>query len=242
MASGLHEGINCSRLTYMDFDFTPLVIIVIVLIIGIGIAIYINKQRRMAAFRAMASRLGLTFDESHNYNLAEQYGFLNRLARGGNRYLFNTLSGYYRGHQVLVSDYHFEIQTSGPKGQPRTQHGYLSLFSLQLPATFPELTVAREGLLSKIAQAFGHDDIDFESAEFSRSFCVRSPDRKFAYDVCNARMMDYLLENRDLSFEIERNALAMVFNSHLVIDKIELNLARLLEIRARLPNFLFERA
>jgi len=227
----------------MNHDFTLLaVIILIILAVGIGLAVYIDHKRRMAAFRALASRLGLTFNESHNYDLAAQYGFLNKLAQGSNRYLFNTLAGYYRGYQILVADYHFEIQTTGPKGQPRTQHCYLSLFSLQLPADFPELTIAREGLFSKIAQAFGYDDIDFESAEFSRAFCVRSPDKKFAYDVCNARMMDYLLENRDLSSEIERNTLAMVFDSQLVIDKIELNLERLLEIRARMPNYLFERA
>ena len=229
----------------MQPELVPLVFIFIAvtsLVVVIGIAIYIANKRRMEAFRALASRLGITFDESHNYNLAEQYGFLNKLARGDNRYFFNTLSGYYRGHQVLVSDYHYEVYTTGPKGQPRKQNCYLSLFTLQLPAAFPELIIAREGLLSKIAQAFGYDDIDFESAEFSRAFCVRSPDKKFAYDVCNARMIDYLLENRDLSFEIERNALAMVFDSQLVIDKIELNLARLLEIRARMPNYLFERA
>ena len=40
---------------------------------------------------------------------------------------------------------------------------------------------------------FGYQDIKFESAEFSKTFCVRSPDKKFAYDVCNAKMMEYLL-------------------------------------------------
>ena len=94
-------------------------------------------------------------------------------------------------------------------------------------------------MLSKIAQALGYDDIDFESAEFSRTFCVRSKDRKFAYDVCHAQMIEYLLANRDLSLEIEGPALALAFNRRLSAAEIETNLQRLLEIRLRLPEYLF---
>jgi hypothetical protein len=40
---------------------------------------------------------------------------------------------------------------------------------------------------------FGYGDIKFESAEFSKTFCLRTPDKKFAYDACNAKMIEYLL-------------------------------------------------
>ena len=229
----------------MQPELVPLVFIfiaVISLVVVIGIAIYIANKRRMEAFRALAFRLGITFDESKNYNLAEQYGVLNKLAQGSNRYFFNTLAGLYKGYHILVSDYHYETHSIDSKGRSKTNHYHLSLFTLQLPAAFPELTIVREGLFSKIAQAFGYADIDFESAEFSRAFCVRSPDKKFAYDVCNAKMLDYLLENKDLSIEIERNMLAIVFDTQLAIEKIKPNLGRLLEIRSRMPNYLFERA
>ena len=94
-------------------------------------------------------------------------------------------------------------------------------------------------MFSKIAQAFGYDDIDFESAEFSRAFCVRSKDKKFAYDFCNAQMMEYLLANRDLSIEVEDRALALAFGKTLSAEEIESNLQRLAEIRARVPDYLF---
>ena len=99
--------------------------------------------------------------------------------------------------------------------------------------------ITREGFLSKIAQAFGYDDVDLESAEFSRVFCVRSKNKKFAYDVCHAQMMEYLLANRDLSIEIEGRALALAFGKCLSASEIEMNLGRLLEIRSRLPEYLF---
>ena len=68
---------------------------------------------------------------------------------------------------------------------------------------------------------------------------MRSPDKKFAYDVCNAKMMEYLLANRDLSVEIENNVLALAFNTRLSVEQIEANLQRLVEIRSRLPEYLF---
>ena len=142
-------------------------------------------------------------------------------------------------NQVVVFDYHYETHTTDSKGNQQTQHHYFSFFILLLPINFPELKITREGLLSKIAQALGYEDIDFESAEFSRTFCVRSKDRKFAYDVCNAQMMEYLLANRDLSIEIEGPALALAFDARLSAAEIETDLNRLLEIRLRLPEYLF---
>jgi hypothetical protein len=115
----------------------------------------------------------------------------------------------------------------------------LSFFVLHLPAAFPELVISSEGFFSKIAQAFGYDDIDFESHEFSRKFCVRSKDKKFAYDVCNARMIEYLLANDDLTIEIENDVLSISFGSRLKPEQIEPNLNRLIEIRSLMPTYLF---
>jgi hypothetical protein len=122
-----------------------------------------------------------------------------------NRYVFNTLSRL-PGHGVTAFDYHYETHSTDSKGHRQTHHHYFSCFLLHLPRSFPELVIAREGFFSKVAQAFGYDDIDFESHEFSRKFCVRSPDKKFAYDICNARMMEYLLANDDLTIELTRHA------------------------------------
>jgi hypothetical protein len=110
---------------------------------------------------------------------------------------------------------------------------------LTLPALFPDLAIRRENFLTKIAEVFGYQDIKFESAEFSKAFCVRSPDKKFAYDVCNAKMMEYLLTNRDLSVEIENQVLALAFDRCLSVEQVEADLQRLVAIRSRLPDYLF---
>jgi hypothetical protein len=108
-----------------------------------------------------------------------------------------------------------------------------------MPAVFPDLTIRREGFFTRVAEVFGYQDIKFESAEFSKTFCVRSDDKKFAYDVCHAKMMEYLLANRDLSIEIENEVIALAFENQISVAEVELNLHRLLEIRSLLPEYLF---
>jgi len=204
-------------------------------------AIYSNilaRKRREALFE-LATRLGLDFSAAHDSRLADGYSFLNKLAQGSNRYAYNVLSGTYGGHRVLAFDYHYETHSTDSKGNQQTQHHHFSFFILLLPGVFPELKIYKEGFGSKIAQAFGYEDIDFESAEFSRQFCVRSKDKRFAYDVCHAQMIEYLMENRDLNIEIEANVLALAFGTCLAPDKIEENLARLLQLRQLLPDYLF---
>lgn len=218
-------------------------ILIFILIAGLVVTLIVLSalaaRKRREELAELAARLGLSFRPDEDRTLAEQFGFLDALAQGSNRYAFNILSGRYRDHEVLVFDYHYETHSHDSKGRRQTHHHYFSFFILMLPAHFPELRIAREGFLSKIAQAFGYDDIDFESAEFSRKFCVRSKDKKFAYDVCHAQMMEYLLANSDLSIEIEGRALALAFGSRLKATEIEANLGRLFEIRSRLPEYLF---
>jgi hypothetical protein len=42
-----------------------------------------------------------------------------------------------------------------------------------------------------------------------------------------------------LSIEIENEVLALAFNARLSVEQIEFNLQRLVEIRSRLPEYLF---
>jgi hypothetical protein len=219
----------------------PIVIfgLIAVLVVVVIVCSAIAARKRREALSAMAARLGLNYRPDKDPEIARQFAFLNRLAQGSNRYAFNILSGTYQGHFISAFDYHYETHSTDSKGRQQTSHNYFSFFVLLLPHDFPELRVVTEGLMSKIAQAFGYDDIDFESAEFSSAFCVRSKDKRFAYDVCNPQMIEYLLENRDFSMEIERNALAISFAKCLSADKIEGNLTRLVHLRSLMPDYLF---
>ena len=206
----------------------------IALFIAVVVVGIISARKRREAMMALAARLGLRFEPAKDRDIARRYKFLDKLRRGSNRYAFNILSGRYQGHDLTVFDYHYKTGSG-----KNTHHYYFSFFILHLPASFPELVIGPEGIFSKIAQAVGYDDIDFESHEFSSKFCVRSGDKKFAYDVCNARMIEYLLSNSDLSIEIEDSVLAISFNRRLSPESIEPNLKRLIEVRSLMPEYLF---
>ena len=216
-----------------------IIVAFIALFIVLLVAGLISARKRRDAMVALAAKLGLRFEPQKNCDLARRYRFLDKLRSGSNQYAFNILSGTYREHEVMIFDYHYETHSTDSKGNRRTHHHYFSFFIVHLPASFPELVICKEGFFSKIAQALGYDDIDFESFEFSRKFCVRSRDKKFAYDVCNGRMIEHLLANTDLTIEIENNALAISFDSQLAPERIEPNLNRLVELRSLMPDYLF---
>jgi len=218
----------------------PFIIVAVLIVVVIG-AIYnaIAQRKRREGLFELAQRLNLNFDAGRDFGIPGRFGFLKQLAQGDDRYAANVLSGNYQQNEILAFDYHYATYHTDKNGTHKDDH-WFSFFILTLPAAaFPDLTIRRENFLTKIAEVFGYQDIEFESAEFSKTFNVRSPDKKFAYDVCNGKMMEYLLANRDLSIEIENEVIALAFSTRLSVEQFEFNLRRLVEIRSRLPEYLF---
>jgi hypothetical protein len=193
-------------------------------------------RQRSLDLQTLAGRLKFDdFNPNHDEGFAMGWGFLSRLARGQNRYAFNILRGTYHEQALFVFDYHYQTGS----GKSREEHNCTFLM-LVFKESFPQVSIGPESLGEKIAAAFGvGNDIKFESAEFSRKFCVRSKDKKFAYDVCNPQMIEYLLSNTGLQIEIQGPVLLLAFETQLPVGQIEFNLQRLIEIRSRLPEYLF---
>jgi len=196
------------------------------------------ERRRLLDLQLLAARLGFEeFKPDRDEAFALGWGFLDRLAQGEDRYAFNILRGTYHDQRLFVFDYHYRTGT----GKSRDEH-YFTMLMLVVPEAFPQVTITAggESVLAKVTAALGgRNDIKFESAEFSRNFHVRSRDKRFAYDVCNAQMIEYLLANRDLEVEIQGPVLSLAFAPQLSAGQIESNLQRLVEIRSRLPEYLF---
>jgi hypothetical protein len=208
------------------------------------IAVGATRQRggrwgRPDALKDLAMRLEFDrFEAAPNKQFAMGWGFLSRLDSGTERYAFNILQGKYHETRLFVFDYHYQI-SEGKNADDR----YLTIFMLVCKEAFPILTIRPEHLYDKIAGAIGlENEIKFESAEFSRTFNVRSSDKKFAYDVCNAQMIEFLLANRDLQIEINGPVISMAFEPQLPVEKVEFNLQRLAQIHSLLPQYLFTNA
>jgi hypothetical protein len=226
----IFAAINNGLLTLLIFGGA----MIIALITGIKRSRY--REDRSWQLRELAAQLSFDeFNPGRDEGFVMGWGFLSRLTQGEDRYAFNILRGKYHEQSLFVFDYHYETGSDKNK----VNHN-LTVLMLVVKEVFPQVTIGPENFGLKIAGAFGiGDEIKFESAEFSRTFCVRSKDKKFAYDVCNAKMMEYLLMNRDLQIEIQGPVVLLAFEPQLPVEKIEFNLQRLAEIRFLLPEYLF---
>ncbi|HEU5395520.1 MAG TPA: hypothetical protein VFV81_00035, partial [Verrucomicrobiae bacterium] len=110
---------------HSNFGFPgPFLLIAAVVVIGIAAAIYgaVAARKRREALFELAQRLNLNFNPGHDYALADQYGFLKKLAQGDNRYGYNILSGKYRDYDVLAFDYHYQVTTHDKNGSHTTHY------------------------------------------------------------------------------------------------------------------------
>jgi hypothetical protein len=108
--------------------------------------------------------------------------------RGRSRRSSNLLFGQRAGIVWEAFDYRY---TTGPPVNPTT-HRY-GIVAAKVPLEFPRTRVRPEGLDDKLRGLLGYEDINFESAEFSRRYHVYCTDRRRAYDLIHPQMMEFLL-------------------------------------------------
>lgn len=204
---------------------------------------YDDQKQRSAEMASMAKRMGMQLDRPLDRGMDKVHRFL-RKVRGSRRYALNVINGQSQGHSVTLFEYHYQryFNCKSYEFSKYIEHNYLSYFVLDLEKEHPGLTVKEERpaskVLARIADAIGHGDIDFESHEFSERYNVRG-DKKFAYDFCNTRMMEYLLERTSVPIEVEKKALAICFPEGIRRADIKPRLEHLVNIRERMPEYLF---
>jgi hypothetical protein len=180
------------------------------LVAGIGYLAWRAHKAYLAAMHALAAELGLTFDPRPDYDHDEEYAQFAIFRRGHSRCAHNTFRGdlelFGRTCAICCGDFKYEVDDGDNKGTTTHRFSYLVVHP---PWPSPSLLVRPEGLFDKIKGAFGFDDIDFESVEFSRKFFVQSNDKRFAYDVLHPRMMEFLLAERPPMLDIEAGALCL---------------------------------
>ena len=225
----------------MDELLVPILIAAfIMLIVVLGIYGWMQEKKRREALRLLAEKLGFQYHPGQDRTLPMRFAYLAQMDDGENRYAENVFSGTWEERTVRFFDYHYETYSTDSKGNRQTHHHYYSIYLCKLEREFPELRIYPENILSKIGQTLGYGDIDFESVEFSKAFTVRSPDKKFAYDICHGKMMEFLLQHRGATVEIERDTLAMVEAGRLRPEDVEGHLERLVAIRTLIPGYLFD--
>jgi len=200
-----------------------------------------QAARASKPFEGLAKRLGLTYNGGGlgwlgRLKLVSEYRYIlaciqdqiqtrhKRRKRSASFPLpANILEGVFEGCRVCA----FQLgQAAGSIG---------SVFILEHERSFPELRIYPEqkGLLG----AESRTDIDLDSVEFTNAFVVKSPDKRFAYDICHARMMAYLLEHPDSFLVFKKNCFLLWFPGPLRPEDVEPRLRRLVTIRGLIPEY-----
>ncbi|MDA0668088.1 MAG: DUF3137 domain-containing protein [Planctomycetota bacterium] len=193
------------------------------------------EQKRREEFSTWALSNNWHYDHRKNASLRHRYAFLNRLQIGHNRSASHHLEGKWGETDAIA--FCFNYTTGSGKHQ---QHHSLGVVLIEVEEFFPELRICPENMLNRFGQFLGFEDIDLESVEFSNAFTVRSSDKKLAYDFCNTDMMTYLLGFRSTALELEGNTMALFVDRYLKPQDVEDMLTHLVEIRRRMPDYLFK--
>ena len=190
----------------------PWVILVFVAIAAIvAVAAHLAAKARRDRLAQLAASLGWRFVAGDDAGHAERYGRFAVFQRGRSRRAYNTLRGELdcgEPLQAQAGDYRY---VTGSGKNRRTHH--FSYLVVHLPFPTRTLQLRPEGVLDKLAAAIGFDDIDFESAEFSRRYFVKSEDKRFAYALIDPRMMEFLLAEPPRALELEGGLLCVADGS-----------------------------
>jgi hypothetical protein len=180
-----------AKLFSADLPVVPILFAVVIVLAFLVSRHFDAKRRKTILDWARSHRL--TFSEAKDHRFCNRYPEYLFLQQGENYYAHNTLTGLWNGRPFLGFDYHYETHSHNSKGGRQTQHHFFSAVVIPSDIILNPLTLRPEGVFDKITEFFGYDDIDFESAEFSRRFYVTSTDKRWAYDVIHPRMMEFLL-------------------------------------------------
>ena len=214
-------------------NFTFFLFIFFIAIVIIGIYIW-NRRRKESRRREMAGwafSRNFSFSAANDGEMEDRYPSFKCLQQGKQRYAYNVIEGSVDDRKVCAFDYHYE--TSDGKN---THHYYFSAVILDTNLPLKPLFIRNENFLDKVADFFGFDDINFESVEFSKQFYVKSPDKKWAYDVLHQETMEFLLGSPRFYLDLHDRYVMAYRKSIFTVAEFEAAIQVITGIVDRLPE------
>jgi hypothetical protein len=217
----------------------PLLIpVFIVLVVGAMIWSFYAAAQRRKELTAWAQSNNLRFDPTKDHSFNSRYPAFGCLRQGHRQYAYNITTGSLLGRPFTGFDYHYETYSTDKDGKRQTHHHYFSAAVLGTQIPLRPLLIRPEGFFDKVTEFFGYDDIDFESAEFSRRFYVKAEDKRWAYDVLHARAMQFLLDQPRYTIQFERDCVIIYRSSTFKIEDFEAAAKIVDGLLDQLPDYL----
>lgn len=214
--------------------------IVALMVVAVVLSMLMARARRDAVHK-WATAHGLHFDPGHDHTMQGRFAQFPCLRGGDERYAYNICHGHFKGRPVWAFDYCIVDESRDSDGDTRRSEKHFSAVVVESPFHLKALRIRPEGFFDRVKETLGFDDIDFESAEFSRRFHVSSPDKRWAYAVLHPRTIEFLLATRQgLSFHLEDRALIVFKNARFEIVELEDGMRILAGILDRLPEYVMD--
>jgi hypothetical protein len=210
--------------------FFMLLILLVPLII---IAAIILAAKRKKEWQLFASRHGLSFSRRDPFSTHKSLRHFDLFSHGHSRRAYNVCFGTIRGMNIRAFDYKYTV------GSGKNSHTYyFTALIVRANMTFDRLFIRPERFFDKVAAAVGFDDVDFESAEFSRKFFVKAENKKFAYDVIHPRTMEFLLSCQTLNVETNASNLLFHHGKKLPVPEVDALLDNAEQFISLIPQYL----
>ncbi len=214
----------------------PIVLILMVIAFFYALA---RAKRRSAAWQELCRRYNFQFEGSSfsffssPITISPYWRFFRLFSRGHSHKVICRARGEYRGHSIEIFDYQY---TTG-SGRSRQTHYFTPLFvHTQWP--LGKIIIRPEGFFDKVAAVIGFDDIDLDSREFNKKFYVKSPDKKYAYDLLHPRAMEQLLKHSGITVETGGRSYLFYYDGKMNLREVPDFLDTGIEFAELLPGFL----
>lgn len=211
-----------------------MILFILIAIGAIILSVWFSRQRAKE-WLEFSTQHGFNYFSKDTEDLPSRYSDFNLFNQGHSRKAYNVCTGANHGIKLCLFDYQY---TTG-SGKNQQTH-YRTVLITDKRFLFQPLDIRPENIFDKIGAAIGFDDIDFESAEFSRRFYVKSPDKKFAYDIIHPRMMEFLLETKNLTIEARGTEVLFHHGKQLKMAELEILIMEAEGFYKQIPDYMLK--
>lgn len=200
----------------MWIDLVVLATILIVAVIAaIRIRTYILRQmakdRRQKELSEWARSRGFDYSATEALMKFRCQPF-ECLQKGDYCHSYNVMEGTSGNRRVRAFDHHYYSETEPGRDK---DHHYFSAVVIETDLPLLPLTIRPRGPLDEVTEFIGFEETGFESAEFSQKFFVKSPDRRWAYDVVHQKTMELMLAHPHFLIDFQGSQIMVYYHDRM---------------------------
>jgi hypothetical protein len=175
----------------------------IVVVVAIVLLVVVTRRRdreRTEALGRVAETMGFSFEPRAEVGTLRARGDSPLFERGHSKRVKNLMAGRLSDSDLLVFDYQYTI------GSGKNQNTVVQTVVMFPGAKggFPDLQMSPENVFHRIGQAFGYQDIDFESSpEFSKRYLVRGGDEAGIRTALYPEAVSYFAAHEGWTVEVK---------------------------------------